>query len=182
MSRSTLTSYLHVALLLLFAAAPGLARAESSGRVICAVSENGQPGTGVISIQKDGHEIATTSCGRELAVPAGNYVAALRLDGAFDGPEQRQNIAVKPGAVQKLSADFATGILEVRITSAGRRAAGMAVIKRNGQQLGTLGSGVTAHLSAGSYRVLVRYRNQEKDLGDVAITSGQRLHLDAAFE
>lgn len=183
MMRSTLTSYLRAALLLC-ATCPALALAEPpTGRVTCAITENGQTASGVISVQKDGKEIATTSCGRELSVPVGSYVVALRLDGTFDGPEHRQNIEVKPGAApQKLSADFATGILEVRITSGGRRAAGMAVIKRNGQQLGTLGSGVTAHLSAGTYRILVRYRNHEKDLGEVTITGNQRLSLDAAFE
>jgi hypothetical protein len=181
MSRSTLTSYLHITTLL-SALIPSLVVAQATGKVGCNISENGQPGSGVISIQKDGDEIATTSCGRELSVPVGSYVAALRLDGAFDGPEQRQKIEVKAGGTQKLSADFATGVLEVRITSAGRRAAGMAVIKRNGQQLGTLGSGVAAHVSAGTYRIIVRYRGQEKDLGDVTLTSGQRLTLDAAFE
>jgi hypothetical protein len=181
MSRSTLTSYLRIALVLCVGA-PSLALAEGTGKVVCAITENGQTATGVISVQKDGNEIATTSCGRELSVPVGKYVVALRLDGTFDGPEQRQNIEVKPGALQKLSADFDTGVLEVRITSRGRRAAGMAVIKRNNQQLGTLGSGVTAHVSAGTYRILVRYRTQEKDLGDVVIGPGQRLSLDAAFE
>jgi hypothetical protein len=182
MSRSTLTSYLYAALMLSAAPPTLVLAAEPAGHVTCTITENGQPASGVISIQKDGNEIATASCGRELAIPVGKYVAALRLDGTFDGPEQRQNIDVKPGATQKLSADFATGVLEVRIASGGRRAAGMAVIKRNGQQLGTLGSGVTAHLSAGTYRILVRYRSHEKDLGDVTIASGQRLSLDATFE
>jgi hypothetical protein len=58
----------------------------------------------------------------------------------------------------------------------------MAVIKRNGQQLGTLGSGVAAHVSTGTYRILVRYRSQEKDLGEVTITAGQRASLSAEFE
>jgi len=156
--------------------------ADSSGKVTCEITENGETATGVISVQRDGKEIATISCGRELSVPAGDYVAALRLDGAFDGPEQRQNIQVKPGAPLKLKANFATAVLEVRIASSGRRAAGMAVIKRGGQQLGTLGSGVQAHVSVGTYRVLVRYRAQEKDLGDITLTAGQHLTLDASFE
>jgi hypothetical protein len=181
MSRSTFSYYLHFALAV-SALGPAPTRAESAGKVVCGITENGQPASGVISVQKDGNEIATTSCGRELSVPVGNYVAALRLDGTFDGPEQRQNLEIKAGATQKLNADFATGILEVRISSGGRRAAGMAVIKRNGQQLGTLGSGVSAHVSAGNYRILVRYRAQEKDLGDVTISSGQRLSLEASFE
>jgi hypothetical protein len=181
MKRSTLAYYLHIGLLM-SAFIPGVVMAEATGKVVCNISENGQPASGVISVQKDGNEIATGSCGRELAVPAGNYIAALRLDGAFDGPEQRQNIEIKAGGTQKVNADFATAVLEVRITSGGRRAAGMAVIKRKGQQLGTLGSGVNAHVSAGTYRILVRYRGQEKDLGDVTLSSGQRLSLDAAFE
>ena len=180
MSRSTL-AHLHLALAL-SAFISASAQAEATGKVGCQITENGQAASGVISVQKDGDEIATTSCGRELSLPVGTYVAALRLDGAFDGPEQRQPLEVKAGSQQKLSADFATGIVEVRITSHGRRAAGMAVIKRNGQQLGTLGSGVTAHVSVGTYRILVRYRGQEKDLGDVKITSGQRVSLDAAFD
>ena len=179
MSRSTLT-FGWLWALLLGATTP--ASAEPLGHVICEITENGESATGVISVQRDGKEIATTSCGRELAVPAGEYVAALRLDGAFDGPEQKQTIQVKPGAALKLKADFATAVLEVRIASSGRRAAGMAVIKRKGQQLGTLGSGVQAHVSVGTHRVLVRYRTQEKDLGDITLTAGQHLTLDASFE
>lgn len=158
-------------------------RADGGGHVLCEISENGEMATGVVSVQRDGKEIATTACGHELSVPAGDYVAALRLDGAFDGPEQRQNLHITAGApTVKLKADFATAVLEVRIASSGRRAAGMAVIKRRGQQLGTLGSGVQAHVSAGTYRVLVRYRTQEKDLGDITLTAGQHLTLDASFE
>jgi hypothetical protein len=41
---------------------------------------------------------------------------------------------------------------------------------------------VAAHLSAGTYRVIVRYRTQEKDLGDVHVEGGKRVTLDAAFE
>ena len=179
MSRSTLT---FGCLWLLLLGASGTVRAESGGHVVCEITENGEAATGVISVQRDGKEIASASCGRELALPVGEYVAALRLDGAFDGPEQRQNIQIKPGAPLKLKVDFSTGVLEVRIASSGRRAAGMAVIKRRGQQLGTLGSGVQAHLSVGTYRVLVRYRTQEKDLGDINLNAGQHLTLDASFE
>jgi hypothetical protein len=179
MSRSTLAFGCLCALLM---GASGRAHADTAGHVLCEITENGEMATGVVSVQRDGKEIASAACGRELSVPAGDYVAALRLDGAFDGPEQRQNIQIKPGAPLKLKADFATAVLEVRIASSGRRAAGMAVIKRRGQQLGTLGSGVQAHVSAGSYRVLVRYRTQEKDLGDITLTAGQHLTLDASFE
>ena len=163
-------------------AASGNAVADGSGRVSCDILENGQTASGVVSLQRDGHEVASGACGREFSVAAGSYTAALRLDGALDGPEQRQTLSVEAGALSKLNADFATGTLEVRIASLGKRAAGMAIIKRDGQQLGTLGSGVAAHLSAGTYRVVVRYRAQEKDLGDVHVEGGKRVTLDAAFE
>ena len=180
MSRSTLAFGCLCALLM---GGSQLARAEAGGHVSCEITENGEIATGVVSVQRNGKEIATSACGRELSVPAGDYVAALRLDGAFDGPEQRQTIQVKAGGAPiKLKADFATAVLEVRIASSGRRAAGMAVIKRGGQQLGTLGSGVQAHVSVGTYRVLVRYRTQQKDLGDITMSAGQHLTLDASFE
>jgi hypothetical protein len=157
--------------------------ADAHGRVTCEILENGHGASGVVAILKDEKEVASSSCGRELTVPAGDYVAALRLDGALDGPEQRQPISVKAGAAQKLHADFPTATLEVRIAaSSGRRAAGIAIIKRGGQQLGTLGSGVAAHLSTGTYHILVRYRAQEKDLGDVVLAAGQQRALDAVFE
>jgi hypothetical protein len=162
-------------------AAPA-ALAEPNGKVLCEITENGLAASGVISIQANGKEVATGSCGRELSVPPGDYTAALRLDGALDGPEQRQPLHVTPGELLHPHADFQTGTVEVRIASQGRRAAGMAIIKRKGQQLGTLGSGVAAHLTSGVYRILVRYRAQEKDLGDVTLAPGQQVVLDAAFE
>jgi hypothetical protein len=158
------------------------AHADANGHVTCEILENGHGASGVVAILKDEKEVATTSCGRELSVPAGDYVAALRLDGALDGPEQRQPLGMKAGAAQKLHADFSTATLEVRIASSGRRAAGIAIIKRGGQQLGTLGSGVAAHLSTGTYHIFVRYRAQEKDLGDVVLAAGQQRVLDAVFE
>jgi hypothetical protein len=179
MSRSSRTSAWSV-LLLLGASVP--AHADGTGRVLCEITENGQPASGVVSLQQNDKEVATGSCGREFSAPPGDYVAALRLDGALDGPEQRQPISIKSGAVHKPKGDFPTGTLEVRIASLGKRAAGMAIIKRKGQQLGTLGSGVTAHLSAGVYHVYVRYRAHEKDLGEVTLNPGQNVVLDAAFE
>jgi hypothetical protein len=157
-------------------------QADAGGRVSCEITENGDTGSGVVSIQRDGKELATGPCGHEFSVPEGDYIALLRLDGALDGPEQKQALSIRAGALSKLKADFSTGVLEVRVASQGKRAAGLAIIKRNGQQLGTLGSGVAAHLSAGTYRILVRYRMREKDLGDVTLAAGQQVALDATFE
>jgi hypothetical protein len=156
--------------------------AETNGKLLCEITENGLAASGVVSVQVGGKEIASASCGRELSLPPGEYVAALRLDGALDGPEQRQPLSVKPGELSHPRADFTTGTIEVRIASQGRRAAGMAIIKRKNQQLGTLGSGVAAHLTSGVYHIVVRYRAHEKDLGDVTLAPGQQVVLDAAFE
>jgi hypothetical protein len=154
----------------------------ASGSVSCEIRENGEAASGVISLQKDGKELASGSCGKELSVAAGTYDAVLRLDGALDGPEQHQPLTVKKSSKAELKADFATGTLEVKIASQGKRAAGMAVIKRDGKQIGTLGSGVSAHLSAGTYEVVARYRTQQKAFSQVQVTRGQAITLDAAFE
>lgn len=159
-----------------------VAAEDAAGRVTCTIQENGEEASGVVAVQRDGKEVTSGSCGKELSVPAGTYTAVLRLDGALDGPEQTQPLTIKKGESTTVSANFATGILEVRIASQGKRAAGMAVIKRDGKQIGTLGSGVAAHLSAGTYEVIARHRTQEKAFGAVAVSAGQRVTLDAAFE
>jgi hypothetical protein len=152
------------------------------GRVICEISENGESASGMISIQRDGQEVVAGTCGKELNVDAGSYTAVIRLDGALDGPSQQKSLAVSANGKASVKVDFATGTLEVRIASQGKRAAGMVVIKKNGSQIGTLGSGVAAHLSAGTYQVVAKYRSQEKSMGDVTIGPNQRLALDASFE
>ena len=58
----------------------------------------------------------------------------------------------------------------------------MAIIRKDGKQVGTLGSGVAAHLSAGSYQVVARYRTQQKVFDAVAIEQGKPTVLEAAFE
>jgi hypothetical protein len=161
----------------------GSADAEAGrGHVICEITENGGSASGTVSLQRDGHEIVTGTCGKELSVEAGSYTAVIRLDGALDGPSQQKSVSMLVNGKMSVKVDFATGTLEVRIASQGKRAAGMAIIKRNGAQIGTLGSGVAAHLSAGTYQVMARYRAQEKSLGDVTVGPGQRLTLDASFE
>lgn len=152
------------------------------GRVICEITENGESASGTISLQKNGQEVASATCGKEAVVEVGSYTAVIRLDGALDGPSQTKSVSISANDKSSVKADFATGTLEVRIAAQGRRAAGMAIIKKNGTQIGTLGSGVAAHLSAGTYQVVARYRASEKPLGDVTIGAGQKLVLDAAFE
>jgi hypothetical protein len=151
-------------------------------KVTCEISENGESASGTISIQRNGQEVVAGTCGKELSVEAGSYTALIRLDGALDGPSQTKALTLQPNGKLSVKTDFATGTLEIRIASAGKRAAGMAIIKKNGTQIGTLGSGVAAHLSAGVYQVVARYRSQEKSLGDVTVAPGQRAALDVSFD
>ena len=95
---------------------------------------------------------------------------------------RRLPLTATAGKTSKLNADFATGLLEVKIQSQGRDTAGMAVIRKADKQVGTLGSGVAAHLSVGTYQVIARYRAQQKTFDNVAITAGQRTHLEVSFE
>lgn len=161
--------------------APGMAQA-GSGKVECKVLENGEAASGTISVRKDGNEVAQGGCNQPLSVPAGSYSAVISLDGALDGPEQTQTVTVKAGAVARVTADFPTGILQVFIESAGKQAAGMAVIRRGGSQIGTLGSGVAAHLSAGAYEIVARYRTEKKDFDTAVLERGKRLVLNASFK
>lgn len=167
--------------LLVLAALPMGALAEGAGSVTCDVTENGEAATGAIVVTRDGAEVARGVCGKPLAVPAGSYTAAVALDGALDGPQRSQPVTVAAGATSHLKADFETGTIEVRIQSEGRRAAGMAIIRKDGAQIGTLGSGVSAHLSAGRYDVVARYRSQEKAFAAVVVDKGGHVVLDAAF-
>lgn len=166
--------------LLLFSAWP--AAAAGNGKVTCEIMENGRPASGIVRLLQGDAEIASGACGKAVDVAPGQYTAALGLDGALDGPEQRKQVTVVAGQSLKVDADFATGLLEVRIKAAGRDAAGMAIIRKDGKQIGTLGSGVSAHLSAGTYEVVARYRAQERKFDNVQIEKDQRTSLDAAFE
>jgi hypothetical protein len=171
----------HVVSTLCIFAVPALVAAQD-GKVLCDVTENGKAATGTLTVLEGETEVTSAPCGKPVAVPPGEYTAVIELDGALDGPTKRQPLSVQAGKLATLAAEFATGLLEVRIQSQGRDTAGMAVIRKDGTQIGTLGSGVAAHLSAGRYEVVARYRSQQKAFAEVIITPGQRTQLDAAFE
>jgi hypothetical protein len=158
------------------------AQAPGSGRVTCKVLENGEAASGTVSLRKGGAEVVQGGCSQPLTAPAGIYTAVISLDGALDAPEQNQPVTIQAGAVAEIFADFSTGILQVFIDSDGKQAAGMAVIRRDGRQVGTLGSGVAAHLSAGKYEVVARYRTEKKSFDNVTIERGKRLVLNASFK
>lgn len=157
-------------------------RAADGGKIACEITENGQPASGTIVVLDGARELARGSCSRPIAVPPGEHTAVLTLDGALDTPAQEKPGNVQPGGVTTVRADFVTGTLEVRFTNQGRDAAGSAVIRKDGRQIGTLGSGVSAHLSTGTYEVIARYRSLERRFDKVVIAPGQPVVLTAAFE
>ena len=159
------------------------AAAQSAGQITCRVSNNGRSADGGIRlIASNGREAGAGPCGdKPIAVPPGSYTAVLNLDGVLDSPEQRLKVQVSGGRNRPVVADFQTGTLRIAIEQNGRLAAGMATIERDGQRVGTLGGGVKAHLSTGTYSVIVRYRDQERRFERVVITTGSHRDLKASF-
>lgn len=160
----------------------GASANKPTGQISCSVAENGSAGTGTVRITgKDGALVHSGACAGPVTVTPGKYQVVVGLDGALDGPEKTFDVNLRAGAMEAVAADFATGILQVTIESEGQRAAGMAIIRRQGTQLGTLGSGVTAHLSTGTYEVVARYRLKSQEFSTVSIQAGQTTTLDARF-
>lgn len=160
---------------------PAARSAQARGRIACRILENAGAASGTMTIRKDGREVSSGTCGAPVAVPAGSYEVVLGLDGAIDRPEKTVQLTVAPGATAAASADFQTAILEVRIEAGGRRAAGLATIFRNGERVGTLGSGVSGHLSAGTYDIVAKYRASEQRFDAVTLAPGERRALSASF-
>lgn len=159
-----------------------MADQENKGTIDCKVLENGKSASGVISLKRDGQEVLKELCKKDIPISIGTYSATISLDGVLNSPEQRKEVTVKKGRTTKVTADFPTGILEVQIQSKGRNAAGMAIIRQNNLQIGTLGSGVSAHISTGTYQVIARYRTQKKSFENVVITPEKQVVLKATFE
>lgn len=180
MARCTLFLFATAGLAAVALAGPVRADRPTS-QISCAVLENGEPATGTLRVSRGTTLVHTGTCGGAVAVPPGDYSVVVGLDGALDGPEQTFAVTVRAAETKSVKADFATGVLQVRIASEGQQAAGMAIIRRAGKQLGTLGSGVTAHLSVGVYEVVARYRLKSQEFSAVTIARGQTTALDAQF-
>jgi len=155
--------------------------ASADTPVQCEILENGEPASGTMLVLDGTREVAEGTCGKPLSLPAGEYTAVLRLDGAIDGPEQRMPLAVGKTAPKPVKADFATATLEVKVLSESKAAAGMAIIRKDGKQIGTLGSGVPAHWSVGTYEIVVRHRSESKTLSAVVLAKGEKKTLDVSF-
>jgi hypothetical protein len=162
---------------LLFGA--GAAKAQT-GEILCAITDNGAPARGTIAVEQNGKEVAAGSCGAPLAVPAGKCKVTVRLDGTLDNPSKTVNLEVSAGKTAPVAVDFQTGVLEVRIDTKGQRGTGIVTLNRDSKRVGTLGSGVAARLSVGSYEVVVRLGGQERRYV-VDLRPGQRRLVRVQF-
>jgi hypothetical protein len=157
----------------------GAAEAQT-GKIRCSVTENGAPARGTIAVEQGGRKVGAGSCGAVLSVPAGKCKVTVRLDGALDNPSKTVDIQVVAGKTAPVAVDFQTGVLEVRVETKGQRGTAMVTVNRGSKRIGTLGSGVAAHLSAGSYQIVVRLGGQEQRY-TVDLRPGQRRLVRAQF-
>ncbi len=157
----------------------GAAQAQD-GKIQCNVTENGTPSRGTVSVEQAGRQVASGSCGRALSVPAGKCSVTIHLEGALDNPAQTVQVRVDAGKTAPVSVDFQTAVLEVRIETTDRKATGLVAVEKRGKRIGTLGSGVAARLSAGTYVVVVRLGGKEQRY-EVDLRPGQRRLVRAQF-
>ena len=111
---------------------------------------------------------------------AGTWKATVRLDGALDNPAEQVEVKVASGKTTRVAVDFQVGRLEVQILARGRSGTGVVTVSRGKERIGTLGAGVTAQLSAGTYEVVVSYGGKEKRYS-VKLQAGQRRMVRAQF-
>jgi len=154
--------------------------AAQEGQIQCAVTENGTPSNGTAAVEQSGRKVASGSCRRPLAVPAGKSKVTIRLDGALDNPARTVEVEVVAGKATPVTVDFQTAVLEVRIEAKGQQGTGLVAVEKDGKRLGTLGSGVAARLSAGAYVVIVRLGGKEQR-HPVDLRPGQRRVVRAQF-
>ncbi len=157
------------------------AQANASGRVVCRVTENGEHASGTMVVQGNGQPVATGPCDVATSVPAGEYEVRVQLDGALDQPTQTKTVSVRKGASEAVSVNFQTALLEVTIESGGKRAAGTVTVLRGTERVGSIGGGVTAHLTAGTYTLVAKYRSEERTLEAVTLTAGSKRTVTASF-
>lgn len=152
-----------------------------TGTIACSVTENGSPANGTMIVERDGRRIGSGSCGAAVSAPAGKCNVTVRLDGALDNPSKTLGVKVTAGSPSPVSVDFQTGMLEVRIETKGQRGTAMVTVNRGAKRIGTLGSGVAARLSTGTYEVVVRLGGEERRYS-VDLRPGQRRLVRAQFQ
>jgi hypothetical protein len=158
---------------------PATAQAQSA-EIRCNVTENGAPARGSLVAEQSGKRVGSGSCTTPLTVPPGKYRVTVNLDGALDHPSRTVEVEASAGKTVPVAVDFQTGVLEVRIETKGQRGTGLVTVNRGSKRVGTLGSGVAARLSVGSYEVVVKLDGREQRY-PVDLRPGQRRTIRAQF-
>ena len=152
-----------------------------TGTIACSVTENGSPAHGTMVVECDGRRVGSGSCDAAVSAPAGKCNVTVRLDGALDNPSKRLGVdGHRRAARAPCRSTFRPGMLEVRIETKGQRGTAMVTVKRGAKRIGTLGSGVAARLSTGTYEVVVRLGGEERRYS-VDLRPGQRRLVRAQF-
>lgn len=126
------------------------------GMFSCSVTENGSPAGATVLVRQGSQVVTEGACiGPARTLAAGTYDVTIRLAHLIDAPEQFRRVVVTDGGNAEVSAAFETARLTVELLHDGQRIPGRATLYRNGYQVGTMGSGVYTHLSAGHYTVRV---------------------------
>ena len=137
-----------------------------------------------VELIQNGRTIASAACGLgalPLSAIPGAYVARISLADTFDGTHRDVPVQVVAGQVRGLTVEVPTALLEVRAEVAGRLVFGRAIVRRSGNVVGSLGSGVVATLTPGSYDIEVVQGSQRRLLQGIRLAPGQRRALRVAF-
>lgn len=150
------------------------------GQLFASVDENGAPAIASVEVRQEERLVASGRSTEPISLPPGRYDVVLTLEDVLDRPSRTVRIDVPEGGSVTARASFATAILEVRFTKNRSAVHGLATVRRNGRVVGTLGSGVTARVSAGAYEIDARYRTETRTHA-VELVQGQRRALRADF-
>ncbi len=150
------------------------------GELACRAEENGIYAPARIEIRRGAELVASGSCDQSFSLAPGSYSAIVTLETTLDRPTRTISVNVPSGGRATAFAPFATSVLEVRFFSSRIAVPGLAIVRRDGRDIGTLGSGIPARLSSGTYEIVARYRTLERRY-TVVLAPGQRIALRADF-
>jgi len=169
--------------LALLAPASSQAQAKEAGaRLKIAVFENGDTALASFLVRQAGSIIKQGSSDAPVALNPGNYDVEVQLHGAVDQPKRLFSVKLSRGATETISAQFETTSLEVVIHVGNQRRSGMAKIQRNGTQVASIGSGLKAKISVGTYDIDVVYRNQVQQFSAVSLIAHEHRVVSASFD
>jgi len=157
---------------------------STAGSLRCSATRNGVESRATVELIQNGRTIASAACGLgalPLSAIPGAYVARISLADTFDGTHRDVPVQVVAGQVRGLTVEVPTALLEVRAEVAGRLVFGRAIVRRSGNVVGSLGSGVVATLTPGSYDIEVVQGSQRRLLQGIRLAPGQRRALRVAF-